>query len=202
MIENFDRRFLTLDVQETSEGRGFWLDKPWINDSRRAALVSAPILAVPTLGKDGVPVFPDGTSEFIGRLQALLGDEIELGIAINDESYEEIALHSKSWRIPTLVLTAFIWPVVTNIFSNRLDEVLPGHTQGDMAEVTVIVEGPSHKSVKVTFKGAPEEIGQFLEKAVPKYIAALEGDSSETTSPAPENAPHHRGKGDAQGSRR
>lgn len=187
MSEALNRTFVSLEVKETDQGRGYWLDQPWVSPDRRSALISAPILVVPSLTEAGDPVFPDGTAEFLERFSEFLPPGSNMAVAVSEEAYEELALHGKSWRIPTLVLTMFIWPVVTNIFSNRLDEILPGHAPGDTAEVTVIVEGSQKNSVKVTFKGTPGEIGDFLEKAVPKYVAALD-------APTAAQSMHHHSK--------
>lgn len=175
MSEAFEQQFVSFQATETAEKRGFWLDQPWIEEVRRPELVAAPILAVPTVrGAEEGPIFPHGTGEFLERLRELVGEETSIAVAIRAEDYEELALHGKAWRLPTLFVSAVAVPMVVNIFSNRLDELLPGHHAGDVAEATLIIEAPNHRSLKVTYKGDPKEIGAFLSATVPKYIEKLE----------------------------
>lgn len=180
MSEVFKAKLLEISVAETGEARGFWLDKPWVLESDRGALIGAPLVAVPFVrSEDDGPVFPTGTAEFLDRLRDLLGDQADLGVAISDEAYQELALHSKAWRLPTLVVSAVVLPIVVNILSDKLGELLPGHKDGDTAEATFIIESPNHRALKVTYKGDPKEIGKFLSDVVPKYIDAIDGEPAQ-----------------------
>ncbi len=91
MSDSFDHHFLELNVNETTERRGYWLDRPWITAARRAELVDAPILAIPTVREgEADPVFPNGAAEFLDRLRDLLNGEAAVGVAISSDAYEEL----------------------------------------------------------------------------------------------------------------
>lgn len=175
-------QLLELTVTETDHARGFWLDKPWIEDARRPALVAAAVMVVPTLHEDEQPTFPVGTGEFLERLREILDETTPVAVAMSSDGYVELALHSKAWRLPTLVLTTVVLPVVLGILTNRLDEVLPGHKKDDTAEIEMIVETPDRGALRVTYKGPAEDIGPALERSVARYIDTV-------VKPAPSNEP-------------
>ena len=106
MAERFAREFLKFEVAETDQNTGYWLDRPWVDEVQRPELVKASILALPheTGGEPG-PVFPSGSAEFIARLREMLGEDASLAVAIRSADYQELSLHSKAWRLPTLLLT-------------------------------------------------------------------------------------------------
>ncbi|HVJ52428.1 MAG TPA: hypothetical protein VM689_08210 [Aliidongia sp.] len=173
MTESLAREFLTFEVAETSLGRGYWLDRPWVDEAQRPALVQASILALPHERGSG-PVFPDGSEEFLARLRQILGSQASLGVAIRSDDYEELALHSRAWRLPVLFVTYAALPVMLNILSARLDELLPGHKTGDTAEITLFVEGANHKTLKLHYKGDPKDLGDFFSRSIPRYIGELD----------------------------
>lgn len=168
---------------ETDERRGYWLDQPWVDPDRRGTLLAAAILALPSEAEEG-RLFPGGAGEFLDRLRDLVGDEIDIQVAIRDEDYEELSLHGKAWRLPVLFVSAVAVPVMVNILSNRLDELLPGHKAGDVAEATLIIERPDRQSLKVTYKGDPEALGAFLATTVPKFIEQPKEDTTGNAAPA------------------
>jgi hypothetical protein len=175
MSDAFAREFLKFEVAETREGKGYWLDQPWVDEEQRVTLLKADILAVPHVrnGSEG-PVFPDGSEAFLARLREVLGTDAHLGVAIRAADYHEMALHSKAWRLPTLFVTSVAVPLVINILAARIDTLLPGHKTGDTAEMTLIVEGAHHKTLKLQFKGDPRDLGDFLHRAVPRFIDELD----------------------------
>ncbi|MGJ4904569.1 hypothetical protein ACQR0V_23580 [Bradyrhizobium sp. HKCCYLS2058] len=187
MTDAFSREFLKFEVKETDEGKGYWLDQPWVDAAQRAALLKAQVLAVPhvSYGSEG-PVFPVGSEAFLARFREALGADGSLGIAIRSADYRELALHSKAWRLPTLFVSSIAVPLVINILAARMDALLPGHATGDTAEITLIVEGPNHKTLKVHFKGDPKDLGDFLKRAVPRFVDELD------TAPASPHQAHPR----------
>lgn len=180
--EAMKQQLLELTVTETDHARGFWLDKPWVEDARRPALVVAAVMVVPTLHEDEQPTFPVGTGEFLQRLRELLDETTPVAVAMSSEGYVELALHSKAWRLPTLVLSTVVLPVVLGILTNRLDELLPGHKNADTAEIEMIVETPDRGALRITYKGPAEDIGPALERSVARYIDTV-------AKPVPSNEP-------------
>lgn len=175
MSDAFAREFLKFEVQETNEGKGYWLNQPWVDEGQRASLLKADVLAVPHVsGEAEGPVFPDGSEAFLARFREILGTNASLGIAIRGADYHELALHSKAWRLPTLFVSAVAVPLVINILAARIDTLLPGHKTGDTAEITLIVEGEHHKTLKLEFKGDPKDLGDLLQRAIPRFIDELD----------------------------
>lgn len=176
MSDELNRHYLSVDVKETDSNRAYWIDKSWISPIKRSTLVKSDLLLVPNenFRDSDEPYFPKGTESFVENLRNVLPESINFGIAFDDERYQEIALHADVWRIPTLLLTAAVIPVLLNIFSNRLDEVLPGHKNEDLVEMNLIVETSNKKAIKIKFKGPTTEIAKLLAESVPSYLAALE----------------------------
>jgi hypothetical protein len=186
MADTFVRDFLQFEVAETSHGKGYWLDRPWVDESQRGALLKAAVLAVPQFrDANEDPVFPDGSEAFIARLREMVGSETTLGVAIRSADYQEVALHSKAWRLPTLFVSGIAIPVILNILGNRIDALLPGHKAGDTAEITLFVEGRNHKALRLYFKGDPHDLGDLLNRSVPRFI-----DELDTAPAAPHQARH------------
>jgi hypothetical protein len=120
MPDLFAREFLTFKAAETSQGKGYWLDRPWVDEAQRPALVRATVLAVPHVRDDDEhPFFPDGSEAFLARLREMLGPQARLGVAIRSEDYQELVLHSKVWRLPALFVTYITLPLVLNILGAR-----------------------------------------------------------------------------------
>jgi hypothetical protein len=175
MSDAFVREFLKFEVAETTQGRGYWLDQPWVDEAQRASLSKAQLLALPHVGdKSEAPVFPDGSEAFLARFRELLGADASLAVAIRATDYHEMALHSKVWRLPTLFVSYVALPLVINIFAARIETLLPGHKSGDTAEITLIVEGAHHKTLKLQFKGDPKDLGDMLRRFVPRFIDELD----------------------------
>jgi len=195
MTDFMMREFLKLDIAETSLGRGYWLDQPWVDEVQRPSLTQAAVLALPHL-RDDVPgaVFPDGSDAFIARFREMLGPYTTLAVAIRDEDYQELALHSRAWRLPALFVSYVALPIVLNIFSSRIDELLPGHNKGDTAEVTLFIEGENHKTLKFQYKGDPKDLGDVLSKSVPRFIDQLDPPSAPPKLPHKPVQPHKSGK--------
>lgn len=175
MADALTREFLALEVRETSQGRGYWLDRTWVDEAERPALARADVLVLPQLsGEDEVPVFPVGSEAVLTKLRELLGPQISLGVAIRSADYQELALHSKAWRLPTLLVSSVALPLVLNVLGNRIDDLLFGHKEGDTAEITLIVEGPNHKALKLHYKGDARDMGDLLARSVPRFIDELD----------------------------
>ena len=175
MSLKFEREFLKFEVRETDDAIGYWLDRPWVDSDQRPGLLAAQIVAVPDQGGEHGPMFPEGSGDFIARLREVFGDTTGLAVAIRATDYQELALHSKVWRLPTLILKYGVLPIALSIFANRIDELLPGHLKGDIAEVTLIIEGANHKALKIIYKGDPKQITPMLEATIPKFIDQLDG---------------------------
>jgi hypothetical protein len=171
-------KLLAIEITVSDETRGYWLDQPTSPADRRAELLAAPILVVPSPAGEGeTPTFPNGTAEFLDLLRELSGGELAIAIASTAEAYQELSLHGKAWRLPKFIITSVALPILLGVLSNRLDALLPGHAHGDIAEATVLVEAPNHRVLKVTYKGDPAKLAEFLARELPGYLMTIDPDS-------------------------
>lgn len=184
MSDVLNLQFIEVAVQETDQRRGYWLDQPWVSEALRPTLLRAPVLALPNArGGDEGPTFPQGSGEVLDRLRVLLG-EPGVVLAIDSGRYMELALHGQAWRLPKLLLTTVVLPMIIGVLTNRLDELLPGHHHDDTLETTFLIEAPHHRTLKIEFKGRVEDLTALLQKQVPGYLERLEE--------PPMHRPHHR----------
>jgi hypothetical protein len=139
-----------------------------------ASLLAAQVLALPHVSETDGPVFPEGSEKFLTRFREVLGAEANLAVAIRAADYNELALHSRVWRLPTLFISYVVVPLVINILAARVDTLLPGNKPGDTAEITLIIEGAHHKTLKLQFKGDPKDLGDMLQRSVPRFIDELD----------------------------
>lgn len=170
MSDAFKRTFVELHASETDEGRGYWMAQPWVAEGQRSELLAAQILVVPILDSDKKPVFPIGTPDIVDFLRRAITEPSAVAVAISADDYQELALHSKAWRIPKLVITAVAFPIFLGIITNRLDEFLPGHKAEDTAEIEIVIEAPDHRAMKITYKGDPKEMAKYINEATKKFI--------------------------------
>jgi len=174
-MDTFLPRLLSIEITASDETRGYWLDQPTSPADRRAELLSAAILVVPSPANEGeTPTFPTGTGEFITDLRALMGAEFAIAVASTDADYRELTLHAKAWRLPKMLITTVALPLFLGVLANELDKLLPGHAKGDIAEATILVETPNHRILKLQYKGDPTRMADYFAREVPAYLQLID----------------------------
>jgi hypothetical protein len=51
---------------------------------------------------------------------------------------------------------------------------MPGHKEGDAAEVTLFIESANHKTLKLYYKGDRKDLGDPLNRSVTRFIDELD----------------------------
>jgi hypothetical protein len=157
-----DRTLFHVEVKESSQGRSYWLDRPWMQTQRLAAR-DADILVVPWENfREGFPaVFPQGTSQFVVQLREATGSTV--AIAIDKDQYVEITLHSNVKRYATLLVTLVALPTVASTIGNLLSHAIEGAKPDDTVELKLLVEDHGDKCISIEYKGPP---GRAVETVV------------------------------------
>ncbi len=189
-----ERNLFQVDVRESEQGRGYWASRDWIG-AAEAGVRSADIVVVPWEGvKENLPIsFPQGTSDFVRKLkQAGLG---EVALAATPETYVELALHAKSWRFPTLVLTALAFPTLAGFLSTEMHELVHEAKPNDRVELKIIVEGDHGKSISVDYKGPPGRAVETITSEVERYLPAIDGSKGKPVGKGHEHGKHVAPKG-------
>lgn len=115
---------------------------------------------------DGEYLFPEGTRDFLNYLREIGGADIIADIAVSDDNYNELELHSNIIRIATCVLTIGVLPVFLNIASNYFYDFL--RKQGkdiESAEIVLkIIVDRNEGSKIIHYRGPASEVNNILEE--------------------------------------
>lgn len=160
-MSDFGRTIFSINVQETDRNRAYWASRPWISVDNHDVRV-ADILIVPwERFRDMEALFPQGTTDFF-RFVKQFG-QVSVAVAASPENYREVALHADEFRLPTLVVSALLLPMVANIISARIDHWITPPTPDDTLEVELIVERETGPCISLKYKGPP---GKAIETLV------------------------------------
>lgn len=114
-------------------------------------------------------LFPETTRDFYNYIRENSGDDILFDIAVSDEKFQMIELHSAVITIATIVVKYAVLPIVTSMIAAFLyDLVKKYHRKNEetSAEVNIITEETkTKKSKKITYKGPVSGIKDALDSA-------------------------------------
>jgi hypothetical protein len=161
-----------IEIKETTQALDYWLSQPYLSGDVRKNLANAKVILVPEEGfRDrDVRVFPVGTEEFFNELREKLPDDLLLEIAIKDDDYKEVALHSAVLILGGLVVTGVtlvVLPVLVNVVSEYVNRRL--YSDKDRAEAIVrweltVVDGS--RAAKISNEGPAIDFQSEMERAI------------------------------------
>ncbi len=79
-------------------------------------------------------------------------------IAIDQENYAEISLHADEWRLPTLVCSTVLLPMLLNVLSNHVDQWLFSRSTVSIVEEELIVTSDNDHCISIRYKGPPADL--------------------------------------------
>ena len=131
-----------------------YIPKDYIDDIKRANFL---IIPEETFREEQTLLFPETTREFFDYVKDSQNDEIISDIAISDEDFQRIEMHSATITVATVIVQLVVLPIATGIVSAFLYDLLKKYRRKDdetIAEVNMIVEDKkTKKSKKITYKG-------------------------------------------------
>lgn len=156
-----DRTLFEISLKESDQNREYWLNRPWLA-ARRSDVQSADILVVPWEDfREGAPaLFPQGSADLVRELSQLGSLTFEL--AIDEDQYQEILLHSKQFRIPMMVVTMLAVPALAGMLGNLMSDAVKGNDTTDQVEMSLIIQGDHGRSVSLRYKGPPGRLAETL----------------------------------------
>jgi len=172
--EALSRKLFSIDVTETRKGREYWRTRDWAPSDDVRQISTAQILVFPWEEfREGVPaVYPQGTSDFLTELRDAFSERYEVGFVEPADGYSEVALHSKTWRIPLLFVSAVAVPILVNVISDRIDSLFPRSEDDDIVELTIIAEGKTGRCIQIDYSGPvdgmPDAIINQVERCLPR----------------------------------
>ena len=127
---------------------------------------------IPTLNWDklNVLILPsddENNAFYAGTLELLdyFSANFDSGLAdifILDENYKELTLHSKEFRIGTLLVISVIVPFFVNLLSGYIYDKLKADAN-DNISITVIVQKKNGSSKSIQYTGKVEKMKQALD---------------------------------------
>lgn len=152
------RTLLSLEVLESDKGKEYWASRSWLSPETAARVRSACFVVVPweNFRNDSPILFPLGTTDFVAILNT--SELAPVVIAVDQDSYREIALHANEWRLPTILCTTVLLPVFLNVLSNHVDRWLFSHQNISIVEEELIVDDENGRCFSIRYKGPPEDL--------------------------------------------
>lgn len=146
-------------------------EKPYVPQEYINDIKKANILLIPTENSDRYehPIFPELTLEFLDYVKENTPDDIITDIAISDDDFNRLELHSAAVTVATIIVTYGILPIVTGIIAAYLyDKLKQLHRKEDelSAEVNIIVQN-GKKSKRISYKGPVKGIKDTLDSTIP-----------------------------------
>lgn len=156
-----DRTLFEISVKESDKGREYWLGRPWLAQ-RRADVQQADVLIVPweDFRENEPALFPKGAADLALRLAELGPLSVEL--AVDEDQYQEILLHSKMHRIPTVLATLLVLPAFAGMLGNLMTEAVKGGSDRDQVKMKLIVEGEHGRCIALEYEGPPNRLADTL----------------------------------------
>lgn len=161
----------TLTVKDCSETFETIYEKEYFPKELMNEIKQANVLLIPDYIKredrEGY-VFPECTQEFLEYVKDNGSDSLIPDIAIDDENFKKLELHSAVITIATFVVTGIVLPMMINLVSNYLyDQVKKMHREKKdvYAKVNIITTEEGKKSKKISYEGPVSGIEEALKTA-------------------------------------
>jgi hypothetical protein len=178
-----EKLILSIELSETERTRHYWLAKFHQKSVVAAADNEASILLAPwEQFLDGKDLFPQGTSDFFRFIQAKRPD-VSVAIAVSQAEYREITLHGNEFRLPTALIKEALVPVFVGLCAEYLMHH-QAHPTNDIAQLEIIVEGPSRKCISVKYKGPPGKLADRILEEIDRCLPGAAKDGKQAKHPS------------------
>ena len=153
----------SLEVEETEHGLGYWRERAYLSAETRERLDGANVILVPReeFRGESIRAFPQGTEAFFDHLtDAAATDGISVDLAIDDDEYVELALHSDTLRLATIVVSSTVLPVALGVVANFVTDWLRKKLRPEDCRIEteiVVTRGDELKAVRFRYAGPADE---------------------------------------------
>ena len=138
----------------------------YLDDIKKANLL---IIPNENFRDEGDVLFPETTREFFDFIREFPNDEIIADIAISDEDFKRIELHSAVIEVAPIIVQTIVLPIALNIISSFLYDLAKKYRrkpEDTSAKVQIITEETAtKKSKKITYEGPVSGIKEVLDQA-------------------------------------
>lgn len=152
-------------------------EKKYIPSEYLDEIKKANLLIVPNenFRKKGDVLFPETTREFFEYIQDHPNDEIVADIAISDDNFQRIELHSAVIEAATIIVNVVVLPVAINMISNYLYDLIKKYhrkPEDTSARLKIISEETKTKKTKIiSYEGPVSEVKETLEIATKEIFS-------------------------------
>lgn len=151
--------------------------KPYIPTEYMAEIKRANLLIIPneSFRDEGDILFPETTREFFEYLKDKSDDELVADIAISDEDFQRIELHSAVIEVAKIIVQLVVLPVATGLIASFLYDLVKKYhrrPEDTSAKVQIIAEETeTKKSKKITYEGPVSGIKDALDQATKELFS-------------------------------
>lgn len=166
--EVFDKK---IEIEETDITFDSIYDKPFIPQDYIEDIKKADILIIPeeNFREEGDVLFPETTREFLEYLQEQIPKDMSVDIAISDEDFRKIELHSDLVNVATIIVSSTAFSIACSMVASFLYDMakkLLKRPEDLNAKVKIISEETKTKKTKsITYEGPVSGIKEALEQA-------------------------------------
>ena len=143
-----------------------YIPTEYLDDIKKANLL---IIPNENFRDEGDVLFPETTREFFDFIREFPNDEIIADIAISDEDFKRIELHSAVIEVAPIIVQTIVLPIALNIISSFLYDLVKKYRrkpEDTSAKVQIITEETAtKKSKKITYEGPVSGIKEVLDQA-------------------------------------
>ncbi len=151
--------------------------KPYIPMEYMADIKRANLLIIPndSFRNEKDILFPETTREFLDFIRETGVDEIVADIAISDEDFQRIELHSAVIEVATIIVQQVVLPIATGIVAAFLYDLIKKYHRNPeetSAKVKIITEETNTKRSKmITYEGPVSGVKDALDQAVKELFS-------------------------------
>ncbi len=168
-VENLELKIIDSDVTFESIYSKSFIPREYLDEIKQANFLLIPN---ENIRENVGPTFPETTLEFLDYIRENKTDNVNLDIAISDENFQRLELHSAVVVIATFIVTSVILPIAINLVSSYLYDQAKKHNRSNddlCAEVNIIVQDGS-TSKNINYKGPVSGIKETLDSVIPNLF--------------------------------
>lgn len=166
--ETFDTVLNVTDSDVTFEKiyKKEYIPTEYLDDIKKANLL---IIPNENFRDEGDVLFPETTREFLDFIREFTNDEIISDIAISDEDFKRIELHSAVIEVAPIIVQWVVLPIATSMIGSFLYDLVKKYRrkpEDTSAKVKIITEETETKKSKmITYEGPVSGVKDALDQA-------------------------------------
>lgn len=178
--ESFDTKLETSDTDITFEKiyKKEYIPTEYLDDIKKANFL---ILPNERFRDEKGIFFPETTRQLFEYIKEFSTEDIIADIAVSDNDFQQLELHSAVVEVATIIVQWVIIPVTTSIIASFLyDLIKKYHRSPDeiTAKVKIIIEENKNKKSKmITYEGPVSGVKDSLEQATKNLFSEDQNDN-------------------------